>query len=636
MVSKKKLFEKQFNILRNRWPHIANLVKNAKVPKVEIIVDPITGDPNAIIEHSGKRIWLHSRDPRFEANSIVNKPENRYPAFIVFFGLGFGYYPLAFLNKKGHLIRYYLIIEKDPGWLKVVLQNMDISSILLDPRCELMVGLPPDRVYPFLRSYMENPWDKIQFAKVVKIIIHEPSFAIDKDYYMNALRALKDAIRETILFYGNDPKDSLIGLDNIIKNIPNIVSNPGIKDLENAFQGKPAICVAAGPSLKKNVDLLKEIEDKAVIICCDASLKPLLKRGIKPHIVTSLERVPEVVPFFKDIPKEELVNTWLASCPVVVPEVYETYRGPHIITYRRFAHFEWLGIDKGMLPIGPSCANMSFKIAEFMGCNPIVLIGQDLAFAETGESHVEGNVYGENVVKPANDAFYVPGNYSEKVLTTPVWYMFLKHFEYDIANYKGVCINATEGGAKIAGTRVMTLKEVIDNYIGDRLFVPDNIRGRLKVPSEQEIKEDLIRFKERVKETMTFINELLSDFRKMREMIEKFNEEVVSSILNRNSETLTKEEIEKTRSLLEEINKLKMRYISNRMFYLYLMHIVQPYLIASTVEFTSTYEKYENINFANVEIVAKHAEWFKVMEGIIEVTRERLDLANSIIDQILS
>ncbi|MGB9667615.1 MAG: motility associated factor glycosyltransferase family protein [Thermosulfidibacteraceae bacterium] len=634
MVPKKKLFEKQLKIVESRWPYVARLIKKAKVPNVKVINDPVTGNINAVLEIDGKRIMVHSEDPNFEASSIVNKPENRYPIFLVFLGLGLGYYPLAFLKKKGQFIKYMLIVEKDPGWLKFVLQNIDISLLLLHPGCDLMVGIGEEEAYPFLRSYMDNPWDKICYAKVVKIIFHEPSIAMYKEYYTHIIRALRDAIKETLLFYGNDPNDSLIGLDNVIKNIPNIILNPGVKDLKEAFKNKPAICVATGPSLNKNIDLLKEVQDRAIIICCDASLKPLLSRGIRPHIVTSLERVPQVVPFFEGIPHEELKNTWLASCPVVVPEVYETYKGPHIITYRKFAHFEWLGIDKGMLPIGPSSANMNFKIAEYMGCNPIVLVGQDLAFAETGESHAEGSVYGSRAVKPQEGAFFVPGNYTEKVLTTPVWYMFLKHFEYDIANYKGLCINATEGGARIAGTRIMTLKEVIDNFLGGQMEIVETIRNRLKTPSLEEAKKDLERFRKTIEETEEFVNNLLNDFGLLKKKIEEYNTEIVRPILERDLNMLKNKEIEVTKSLLREIEEVKMKYITHRIFYLFLMHVVQPYFISSTVEFNAIYEKYDNINFAYIEIVSKHAEWFNVMIKLVEITGKRLEMARDIINRI--
>ena len=378
--------------------------------------------------------------------------------------------------------------------------------------------------------------------------------------------------------------------------------------------------------------LLKDVQDKALILCCDATLRPLLNHGVKPHLVTSLERVPEVVPFFKGLDSETLKNTWLAACPVVVPEVYETYQGPKIIVYRAFAHFQWIGIDKGMLRIGPSCANMSFKIAEALGCNPIILVGQDLAFADTGESHVEGHLYGTDMVKPKN-AFYVEGNYQEKVLTYPIWYMFLKHFELDIAEFNGICINATEGGAKITGAKIMRLKDAIEEYVTESFDPVNVIRSNLKEPSYEEIISAIKALNKRIDETKEFVDYVLERFNEALEEVVEYKVNILSEILKRNTDDLKEKETQITNQLSSKLTRLKTEILTHRLFYLYLMHVVQPYVIKSEVEFAAILDKYVNMNFARVEFVAKHEEWFKVMIKLIEMCRERLDWAKEVLNK---
>jgi len=103
-------------------------------------------------------------------------------------------------------------------------------------------------------------------------------------------------------------------LDKHLDNIKVIADNPGINSLYGKFTGHPAVIVAAGPSLKKNAHLLKDVQGKALIISCDASLKYLLKEGIKPHLVTSLEREHEVQQFFEGAGDP---NIYMAACPVL-------------------------------------------------------------------------------------------------------------------------------------------------------------------------------------------------------------------------------------------------------------------------------------------------------------------------------
>ncbi len=631
----RKLYEKNYSVVARRWPHIAKLLDTLK-PKLkhEVLFDPILGRPNLRVFAGDRAVMLHSPDPLLEAEQKVKSPEFRYPQFLIFLGLGLGFYPLVFKKLKGKFIKVMLIVEKYPEILKAAMHLVDLTPIFADPRVELMVGVPEDKLFPYLRKYMEFGTRK-WFFKVVKFVVHEPSFALDKQYYKRVVSSTRDAIREALIFFGNDPQDSLIGLDNIVKNIEHIIFNPGVKDLYGKFRGKPAICVASGPSLAKNAHLLRQVQDKALIFCCDATLKPLLYRyGVRPHIVSSLERVPAVVKFFEGIEPDLLRDTWLGACPVVVPEVYETYGGPKIVVYRDFAHFRWLGIDRGILRIGPSCANMSFKVAEALGCNPIILVGQDLAFAETGESHVEGHVFGTQNVKLPQNAIWVRGNYAEKVATTRAWYMFLKHFELDIADYKGICINATEGGAYIEGTKVMKLADAIEEFVREPIYPVEVIREHLREPSVEEVRETVSSFKERLKETKEFMDDVMESYRSKLEEVMAFNREVLPPILSRTEDYLEDEEVERAKTLYNEIMKLKVETMGQELFYLYPMHVVQPYVINSEVELTAIFEKYNDYRFAYVEWVAKHQEWFRVMLGLLRECYVRLDWIDERIQQI--
>jgi hypothetical protein len=132
----------------------------------------------------------------------------------------------------------------------------------------------------------------------------------------------------------------------MLRNINTIINNPGVNLLKDKFKGKPGVVVATGPSLNKNKHLLKGLEDKALLISCDATLKILLAMGVKPHLVTSLEREMAVVQLFEGIQKEQVEDVYLAACPVVYPEVYQTYPGPNIVIYRRFDHFKWLQLER--------------------------------------------------------------------------------------------------------------------------------------------------------------------------------------------------------------------------------------------------------------------------------------------------
>jgi len=213
--------------------------------------------------------------------------------------------------------------------------------------------------------------------------------------------------------------------------------------------------------------------------------------GLKPHLVTSLERVAETVKLLEGYNREEVGDVYLAACPVVRNEVYQAYSGPRIIVYRDFDHFKWLGIDRGILKIQLSAGNMAFKVAEALGCDPIILIGQDLAFSRDGRTHATGSVYGENQQLPLEEMFEVMGNDGESIMTNQTWYSFLRAYEMDLLNYSGTCINATEGGAYITGTSIMPFEEAINKHIREEFYPRDSIRESLTIFTPRDVEQDL-------------------------------------------------------------------------------------------------------------------------------------------------
>ncbi|TLY19493.1 MAG: DUF115 domain-containing protein, partial [Nitrospirae bacterium] len=163
---------------------------------------------------------------------------------------------------------------------------------------------------------------------------------------------------------------------------PEVVESAGVKHLEGLFAGRPAILVAAGPSLEKNVHLLRELEGRAVIIAVDTALRLLLPLGIKPDIVTTIDFNPLNFEKFSNVPIDSEIS--LVYHPGGYHESIRAFQGPKF-TYSHvpIRIVSWLMEyveDKGHLPPGTTVAHLSFHLACLLGCDPIVMIGQDLAF----------------------------------------------------------------------------------------------------------------------------------------------------------------------------------------------------------------------------------------------------------------
>lgn len=230
-------------------------------------------------------------------------------------------------------------------------------------------------------------------------------------------------------------------------------------------QNIPGIVVAAGPSLNKNIQELKKAKGKAFIIAVDTAIKPLLNAGIIPDMFAIVDGMKPLnliqVEGAKDIP---LVLTLNAAS-----EVAEYHRGMKFFYNEGYQFAECIfnksGQPFGDVSCGGSVATSAFSLLYKIGLNPVILVGQDLAFTNN-KSHADGTFH--EVMQEEDTRYFlmVEGNCEKKVPTRPDFKLYLDWYGTYIKGCKEHdkdfrVINATEGGAKIEGTEIMTLRDAI-------------------------------------------------------------------------------------------------------------------------------------------------------------------------------
>ena len=220
--------------------------------------------------------------------------------------------------------------------------------------------------------------------------------------------------------------------------------------------------MAAGPSLEKNVHLLRELEGRAVIIAVDTALRLLLPLDIKPDIVTTIDFNPKNFEKFSNVPIDSDIS--LVYHPGGYHESIKAFQGPRF-TYSRIPIriVSWLMEyveDKGHLPPGSTVAHLSFHLACLLGCDPIVMIGQDLAFPAKKIHAGDLSLW---QIKP-DQMDMIEDIFGEPVGSMSSFKHAIYHFEKMFKETKARVIDATEGGAKKQGAEVMRLREVIDEY----------------------------------------------------------------------------------------------------------------------------------------------------------------------------
>lgn len=559
-------------------------------------------------------LYYDNTDPLRDAERQLAALQLKNVRLALCCGVGLGYEVIHFVNDLANAMhtQALIIIEKDLELFKLACCYTNLTPSISNQNTFFLVGADPDALYvPLKNKIKNNNWYIL--LRTLKAIYHPSSLHLDKDYYLAALRTLNQAGLHAVNDFGNCPEDSLIGIENMLANLPLIISNPGINRLFGNFRNKPAVVIATGPSLNKNKHLLKGLEQKALLISVDASLKLLLEMGIRPHLVTSLERVILVNRFFENIPPEALSETYLAACPVIRREVYDLYHGPKVIVYRNLDHFKWLQIERGILDIKASAGNMAFKIAAALGCNPIILVGQDLAFDRAGATHASGHALGEKQESFYRDLLTVPGNDGQPIQTSQTLYSFLKGYEMDLAEYEGTCINATEGGAFIQGTKIMPLAEAIGQYIHEAWHPLTVIRSHLNPPDPAETEKDL--------------RQVLANIDRTGAELERIADVCKASLLliEETAPQLQRDNAAQVREFLNQVEDQKRNCAGDYHTYqLFFAHVIQSFSIQFEMAMQAIPENYPNETEALAEIALRHREWFSTIEQLSITCRAAL------------
>lgn len=618
MKTSNDLYYSNLNALKKRYPALAEKIEQVQLRNCKIAYPGSPDMPNLFLS-SLNRYYYDVNNPIEDAMEQLRALNLKNTRIAIFLGMGLGYELLCFTQMFAQQQKTMAIavVESDLEIFKACLETVDLQAVINNPSIELLVGLTQPELFVKLRDFMRVE-GRYYYSKSFSHVYHPSSIALNRDYYVQTLKSFREAVVYVICTFGNAPDDSLIGLKNILANLGEIINNPGINLLFNAFKGKPAVVVSTGPSLNKNKHLLKGLEDKALIVAADASLKVLIDMGVKPHLVTSLERDIEVVPLLEGFTREQLDGVYLAACPVLMPECYRAYNGPRIIVYRDFQHFRWLGIERGILPIQLSAGNMAFLVAAAMGCDPVILIGQDLAFGRSGDTHANGTFYGDKQEYFYNEEkhFEVMGNDGRPILTTETWYSFLKAYEIDVAEYQGKCVNSTEGGAYIAGTTVMTFADAIQKYTGQEFYPRQLIADTLSSFTVEDARRD-------VQKVMNIIDDTISDLELMKgycregiKTCELYHAELSAALAQ--PETITSEFRDNLPAIEKEIISWRAKCIElHNTFNPFLVHIIQSYVVSSQINAEAAYGKYEDRDLATIEVLLALPEWFSVVSNLI-------------------
>ncbi len=509
-------YEVNMKIIKDNIPRLyENLMDESGNETDEIKIESIeTCESNngLVVDINDKHYRINSiYYPTKEAEFWVEQFNfNNIDITVAMFGLGNGIFAeqiLKNLDEKDKLIIY----EPSKKIFDFVVHNYDLSELLNKPNFFLFVQEKSE----FKKKISANThWINIGSQIICEHPFYNQMFTEEIKAFYSMIRDCDETTftdRNTQSHFGK----SIV--ENTIRNLHFIKEASTNIDLKGKLpKDVPAIIVSAGPSLDNNIDKLKLAKGKSVIFATDTALKHLLARDIIPDFVVTLDakKSPELfsdsrsdnIPMFCEIEANRIIlskhkaKKFLFSCHPYVSLLYRKY-GKFISYYSA----------------GGSVATGAFSICVALEFERIVLIGQDLAYAN-GVTHAGGEILNDEANRLG--ARFVEGNDGNMIKTRPDWYIYLRWFESSIEKLPEIeVINATEGGAKIQGTKIMNLDEVIDNYCNKNINcqeIIDKIEPTLDNEILKNIKLDLLnsisdldKIKNRASKGLSYCNKII-------------------------------------------------------------------------------------------------------------------------------
>ncbi|EDB0593714.1 motility associated factor glycosyltransferase family protein, partial [Campylobacter coli] len=450
----------------------------------------------------------------FFYQSILEKT-HRYP-FICIYGIGNA---LLIKNLSKHY-KHLFVFESEIELFILALSTIDLSEELCSGKIYL-VDIEEERVDIQLLILFDMK-DMFEYLSLYEMFVNNSFYKqFCEKTWCETDEFCKKNIEIVIRDSGLNSNLSFQSYFHFLQNIPSMLESIPFQRILSQRKNKfdNAIVVSAGPSLAKQLPLLKACQDKAVIFCADGALSMLEKEGIVPDYVTNLDFTDLAMKFFQN--KENKTSLNILSC-ATHPNVAHSLKAENcMIVLRNKALYQRFNFnDFGYIDTGTHVSHFSYTLALALGFKNIIMIGQDLAFDEEGNSHSKGFDFGEKFSGEENiDKLKVPA-YAGKgeVLTHITWNDYRIKLEYLFAcnDQKAKFYNATEGGARINFTEELSFKECCE-----KLLTKEKPKFELpKSLTKNRSDKLLAKFKEKIQKDQENAKRFLDDALALKQILE--------------------------------------------------------------------------------------------------------------------
>jgi hypothetical protein len=484
-----------------------------------------SGVPTLVYEKDGVTTAIHSiYDPLHEAKVFAKKlresdtsPYNH----VFFYGVGLGYHIEEFLND--HPDMFFTLYEPNPHAFCHYLMTRRLDDLPLRRMKSLYIVFDPEIEETYTIDFFNRYHDRPFFVTLQAYQrLFSKEFERFSTFFVDSINLIRSNRYTTLAFEKRWTINSMI----------NFVSNLYVRNILNhepgMFSGKPAILVAAGPSLEDEYENLRRIrqEGTAYIFAVGSAVKGLVANGIEPHAAITMDPGEPTQYTFTEIIEQNITTIPHIYGTSVGFETVRTYPGPQLFMamdkdpVSPFFLKSEDGAPLGVVNDAPTVAITSLQLLGLLGFNPIILVGQNLGF-RNNQNYAQGISYGQGggnrdhmaLASELADVRTIEDVYGNEMQTNKIYYLFRKCIEMMICRYPNVkVINTTRGGAKIAGAAFVELDSLMTERLTDRV-VDEHWLDRIK-PGSYSLKYLLDR-KKRMSNSLVHLKRRISDMEKI-------------------------------------------------------------------------------------------------------------------------
>ncbi|EHK8391152.1 motility associated factor glycosyltransferase family protein [Campylobacter coli] len=614
--TQKELFNKNIEALSNIL--LKEGLKEIKSSKFELVLGKDNLDINlkdTSIKNNGGGYNenLLYQDPIKELQTMLNTYNDKYLLYPVlyFYGFGNGILFKALLQNKNH--QHIVVFEKDIEIIWVMFHILDFSSELQSARL-MVLNTNKLEIQDYNELCSSKPF--FQFSRIYFLELMSHYYERFHEDILGLNKKLAENFKNSIVSYGNDSTDTLQGIEQFVYNLPQMITHPSYKELLSKRKGisDTAIIVSTGPSLTKQLPLLKKYASKATIFCADSSYPILAKHGIKPDYVCMLERTEITAEFFNHDFGEFDKDIVFICAGVVHPKAIEYLKGRNlVITQKVLAFPYYINLkDFSYAAVEFSVAHMSYFLSVLLNHKNIIFIGQDLAYAENGNSHPDDYQNSANYESQMYKHILTEAYGGKKEIKThEVWIFFKQILEAMIIKYHITTYNCTEGGARIEGTIEKPFLWACENLLDKDLNKPFEKLEPLSLNKQNEfLLKAYYKVCKSIEHCRDFSKILSNDFEKIQSVYLSLNEK--EEYLN-----LAIEKIDEFKNKLEDIKQMQDLY-----------EILSPLLIQFELNLARIYvlnpKTKEDAFNKSILWIKEHLEFMELVYGHIKAQENAL------------